>query len=199
MSSLYTFCTIFGGSFVLIQFFLMIFAGMGADTDADYGGGSDLDTGDSGGGESIDHSGDHGHSSAEFLKIFSLRTITAGIAFFGIAGLAAEGGGLRPPFPLIITSFFGFVALFSIYFIFRFIHSLRNNGAIVEGSALGALGTVHVRIPPGRNGSGKVIVSQQDRSMEYEAISDNPELLKAGTPIVVKEVLSSSLVLVEPR
>ncbi|MDO5581021.1 MAG: hypothetical protein Q4G69_07780 [Planctomycetia bacterium] len=150
MSSLYIFCTIFGGSFVLIQFFLMIFAGIGAGSERDYSAGpnkSDQNGADPNGSDPIDHAEIRPHSGSGSLMIFSIRTITTGTAFFGIAGLCAEAAGLRPPFPLIMASFFGFAALFAIYFFTRLIHAIRNKRSIEKKSMEETTGTTEPMEP----------------------------------------------------
>lgn len=200
-----------GCSFVLLQFLLMLVFGLGGEDD--YGSsGSDLgDTGgdvgdasvetESGGDLDSDGAGHgvHAHSSIDFLKMVSIRTVTAGLGFFGLAGLAAESAGLNGAFSFFIALLAGFTAFTLVYFLYRFISSFRYNGSISNSTLVDCSGIVHVRIPAFRQGSGKVIVTQQERTMEYEAVSDSAEMLKAGTPIVVTEVLAGSLVLVTPK
>ncbi|MDO5580848.1 MAG: hypothetical protein Q4G69_06905 [Planctomycetia bacterium] len=205
-SPMYLFCAVFGFVFLVIQFLMMCFSGFGGDSDMDGGDGGDAgdagDTGDgdTGDGDAGDGDGAHGvgHGSVlGFLKILSLRTCSAGLAFFGLAGLGSESAGIHPIITFLIAMIAGFFGILLVYLLFRLLYSLRYSGSIQEGTLLGCKGTVHVRIPPARSGAGKILVNQQERTMEYEAVSDYEETLPAGTPIVIAEILSSLLVRVE--
>ena len=207
MYTFYVFCAVFGCFFILIQFVMAIFAGVGADADFDGGDASgsfdDASAGDAsdGGGDDASGEGAHGggHGSAiSLLKMLSIRTVSAGIGFFGLAGLAADAAQVRPGITLGVAAVAGIAASILVYFLYRLISSFRYNGAITEASLPGCSGTVHVRIPPNRAASGKVLVTQQERLMEYEAVTDAAETLAAGTPIIVREVLSTTLILVAP-
>lgn len=197
LHSLYYFCAVFGCVFVAVQMLLLLLAGAGGvddssgdsgDTDFDSSAGDgDNDTGEQ---QSVGHS-DH---SISFLKMLSIRTISAGMGFFGLVGLAGTSAELPELLTLLIAVVGGMFAFVLIYFLYRTISLLRYNGAVNLNSVIGCPGTVHVRIMPRRLGSGKVIVTQQGRTMEYEALTDEEAILVAGTPIVVNEVLSGHLV-----
>lgn len=187
MEHIYFFCAVFGSLFVVAQFILTLFAGFGADdagADSELSDGGDVET---------------GHSGADFFRVLSIRTVTAGIAFFGLIGMAGTKLEMRQSAVFVLAAVCGLVALVIVYFLYRLISHFRSDGSVSESTLPGSEGNVYVRIPPKRSGSGKVIVNQQGRSMEYEAFSDSERELAAGEPIVVKEVLSSTQVLIEPR
>ena len=238
MEKLYFFCAAFGSLFVVAQFFLTLFAGVGAEdagdaagdmgdvsgaggVDSDFSGGdagSDVDGGGLDGGDA-DGAAGHGAESAGatpadpsqngtvgeagsgvlFLKLLSIRTVTAGIAFFGLAGMAGFEAKLHQGLTFAIAVACGLTALVLVYLLYKFISSFRDNGAVTSASLPGAQGSVYIRIPPRRSGSGKVIVNQQDRSMEYEAFTDSEVPLVSGTPVTVRKVLSPTQVLVDPK
>ena len=184
MEKIYYFCAVFGSLFVVAQLFLTLFAGLGGgdvgsdsvDTDA-------VDVGD--------------HAGYDFIRILSLRTVTAGLAFFGLAGMAGTQSRIGSEIVFIVAALCGLAAIVVVFFLYRLISSLKSNGAVMPETLPNSKGNVYVKIPPKRSGSGKVIVNQQDRSMEYEAFSDCETELPAGTPIVVKENLGPNQVLVE--
>lgn len=187
MEHIYFFCAVFGSLFVIAQFILTLFAGFGMDdagADSDFSDGGDVET---------DHSG------ADFFRVLSIRTVTAGITFFGLTGMAGTKLEMRQGIVFAIAAVCGLIALVIVYFLYRLISHFRSDGSVSDSTLPGSEGNVYVRIPPRRSGSGKVIVNQQGRSMEYEAFSDFERELAAGEPIVVKEVLSSTQVLIEPR
>ena len=207
MHTFYLFCAVFGAVFIFIQFILAIFAGIGGGTDfdaVDDGSGgfddassTDSSDGASDAGDSSDGAQHHG-SAVGLLKMLSIRTVTAGLGFFGLAGLAAESADVSPAVSFGAAALAGIAAFILVYFLYRLIGAFRYNGAITEASLPGCTGTVHVRIPPNRAGSGKVLVTQQERSMEYEALTDAAETLPSGTVIIVREVLSATQILVAP-
>ena len=187
MEQIYFFCAVFGSLFVIAQFALTLFAGFGMEdpgADPVFSDGGDLET---------DHSG------IDFFRVLSIRTVAAGIAFFGLAGMAGTKSAMGRGLVFAIAAVCGLTALVIVYFLYRLISHFRSDGSVSESTLPGSEGNVYVRIPPKRSGSGKVIVNQQGRSMEYEAFSDTERELVAGEPIVVKEVLSSTQVLIEPR
>jgi hypothetical protein len=73
------------------------------------------------------------------------------------------------------------------------------DGSLRESTAVGAIGTVYLRIPAARAGQGKVTVSQQGRSVEYVAETDDANELTTGTPIVVVKLIAPSTALVARR
>lgn len=180
LEKLYYFCAVFGSLFVVMQFFLSLFTGVGADNDVSDVGDLDSD-----------------HSGIDFLRVLSVRTVTAGLAFFGLAGMAGVKSNSGGWITFIIAFCSGLLALFLVYFLYRLISSLRSDGAVTAETLPGSEGNVYVRIPPKRSAPGKVIVNHQGRSMEYEAFSDADQELKAGEPVVVKEILAPNQVLVE--
>jgi hypothetical protein len=172
----YFLCAVFGGTLVLLQFLLMLFG---------FGGGTD-DGGDFG--------DDPGHSStADIFKILSLRTLTAGIAFFGIGGLAGLSAELSKPMSFLIAVVSGLTTMYIVYYLYQSAARLKDDGSLSAETLIGSTGSVYVRIPAAKSGAGKVLICQQGRTVEYEAITAGDEL-KASTPIVVVGIVSSTTI-----
>lgn len=184
MEKIYYFCAVFGSLFVVAQLFLTLFAGLGAEDAAT---------------DSVDTDGEivTDHGGYDFLRVLSIRTVTAGLAFFGLAGMAGTKSQISAITVFVIAIFSGLLALFVVFLLYRLISSLKSNGAVTIETLPGSKGNVHVKVPPKRSGSGKVIVNHQERSMEYEAFTDCDEELRAGTPILVKESLGPNQVLID--
>jgi hypothetical protein len=181
LMGVYFICAVFGGTLMVLQFFLMMLGFGGGDDGGDFG--DDGDTGNA-----------TGHASpADIFKIVSLRTIIAGIAFFGLGGLASLTGGLSKPVSVIIAALSGVAAIYGVYYLYWSASRLKEDGSLSEKTLVGATGSVYVRIPQAKSGSGKVLVSQQGRTVEYEAITEGAEL-KTSTPIVVVRIVSSTTV-----
>ena len=172
----YFVCATFGGTLILLQMLLML-TGFGGDSDAD----SDF-------GDSADHA-----SPADIFKVLSLRTVVAGIAFFGLGGLAGLTGGTSKPLSFFIAAVSGIIAVYAVYYLYWSAGKLKADGSLTEQTLVGSAGSVYVRIPPAKSGIGKVLVCQQGRTVEYEALTAGDEL-KATTPIIVVGIVSSTAV-----
>ena len=174
LMAVYVLCALFGGTLVVLQFLLMM-VGFGGDTESDFG-------------DATDHS-----SSADIFKMLSLRTVVAGVAFFGLGGLAGLTGGTTPAVSVIIAVVSGLVAIYAVYYLYWSVARLKEDGSLSEKTLVGSTGSVYTRIPPAKTGVGKVLICQQGRTVEYEAVTAGDEL-KATTPIAVVAIVSSTIV-----
>jgi len=172
---MYFLCAAFGGTLILLQLCLMMFGFGGADEASDFG-------------DTMEHS-----SPTDIFKILSFRTLTAGIAFFGLGGLAALTGGTNKPVSFLIAAVSGLIAMYAVYYLYLSVARLRTDGSLSNATLIGSLGNVYVRIPPAKSGIGKVLICQQGRTVEYEAITAGDEL-KTSTPVAVVGIVSSTTV-----
>lgn len=191
MTSVYWFCAILGSVFVLLQFGATLFGFGGGDLDGD------------GVPDALDLDGDDGStgdaSGVPFLKALSIRTSSAGVAFFGLGGLAGDALELGRGATIALAVILGVAAVYGVYFLLRTLSRFGEDGSLRESTAVGAIGTVYLRIPAARAGQGKVTVSQQGRSVEYVAETDDANELTTGTPIVVVKLIAPSTALVARR
>ena len=176
LMGIYFICAVFGGTLILLQLLLMLL-GFGGDVDTE----SDF-------GDSADHS-----SPGDIFKMLSLRTIVAGIAFFGLGGLAGLTGGASKPVSVLIAVVTGLAAIYAVYYLYLSAARLKDDGSLSTKTLIGSTGSVYVRIPAAKSGIGKVLICQQDRTVEYEAVTAGEEL-KTSTPIVVVGIISSTTV-----
>jgi membrane protein implicated in regulation of membrane protease activity len=184
MANVFIFCSVFGGTILMVQTLLAIigFGLGGLDVDVDMGDG--------------DAGGAVGHSHAftyHIFKVISFRTMIAGVTFFGLAGWAALVGTGSQFIAILVAVLAAMVAVFAVYFLYRWINAMRYQGNVSSDKLVGATGSVYVRIPAQGKGAGKVLVSQQNRTMEYEAFSVGREL-PTGTQITVLKVISPTAV-----
>jgi len=186
----YLLCAVFGGTVLLLQIFMSL-AGVGGDGDMD---GGDADTGDLADGSGPDGIG---HSdTVDLFKMLSFRTVVAGLTFAGLGGLlgmTGNFGNYNKPISVLFATISGTAAFFGVYYLYRSIARLKSDGSVTEKSLVGARGTVYLRIPAANSGIGKVQVTQQGRTMEYEAVTQGDEL-KNGTPITVVRVVGANVV-----
>ena len=214
MDKLYLFCAIAGSAFVVIQFITSLI-GLGGDVDGDSVGFDvdgdgvvdtvDVDTSGDGLSDATTHTDGATHtthtdsSGFHFLRLFSFRAVTAGLAFFGLSGIALADSNFSQEVRLAISCGVGFIGLLIVYYLMRALSSFNANGSIREGSAVGCEGTVYLTIPAKRARVGKVSIVQQERIMEYDASTDSEVDLKPGESVVVERVLSPSVLLVRRK
>ena len=98
----------------------------------------------------LEHSaGNAAHGSASLFRMLSLRTITAALAFFGLAGLAAKAADCTDLIALVIAAAAGTGAMYVVYSMLRGMRSLQAEGTVQIHQAVGELATVYLRIPAG--------------------------------------------------
>jgi hypothetical protein len=195
MYTVFLFCAVVGGVIFVLQF-VMALIGMGDD-------GLDLaddvpddipqDFGEVGEtqGQVIDH------GSTWLFGVISFRTVVAALAFFGLAGLA----GLESQQPPLVTGAVaiaaGLAAMYGVHGLMRVLYRLGHDGTVKIERSVGQRGTVYVPIPGGRSGTGKIQLQVQNRIMEYQAVTSNPDKLSTGAKVVVVSVVTPTTVEVE--
>lgn len=218
LTILFLVCAALGGTILVCQFVLTAI-GLGGDLEVHDGGGGDMLHGDMGGHggadfaghTDVDGSGLHpdggaayethanatSHASTHLLGMISFRTVVAALAFFGIAGLASQGAGLSPPVTVVIALTAGFGAMYGVYWVMRSLWLLQAEGTARVQGAVGKLGTVYLRVPGYNQGSGKIQINLQNRTMEYTAVTAG-DAIPTGAKVVVVDVVSPDTVEVEP-
>ncbi len=198
MSTVFLICAVIGGTFLTCQI-AMTLMGIGGDADIDIPGGmgdiGDLDLDVSG---DVDAGGDvDADQSGAGFRVISFRTIVAGLTFFGLGGLAADATTVGPLVTWAVALGCGMAAVYCVYWMFRILYTLKDDGTVHIANAVGRHGTVYLRVPGESSGTGKVQLSVQSRTVEYLAMSEGEEL-PTGTKIVVVDILTPSTVQVEP-
>ena len=124
------------------------------------------------------HGGAAGHDSAHswFIRILSVRTVVAGLTFFGLGGLAANASGANPFGSLAVAAVCGFAALYLVGWAMRTLMRLRSDGTVHIENVVGQPAVVYLTIPGHKSGKGKITVTVQNRTMEYEAETEHEPL-----------------------
>lgn len=167
MTKLFLACAAFGGVLLIAQIVLGL---LGAD-----GGHHDV------------HDG-HDLHHAEGLNLFSVRALSAGIAFFGFGGLAglSLGGGVWLALPLAVV--LGAATLIGVAWVSRAMLRLDDDGTVRIEHALGVSGDVYLAIPAARGGVGKVHVPVQNRLMEFQAVTAHDAPIPTGARVLVVDI-----------
>lgn len=128
------------------------------------------------------------HGAGEGLDLLSVRALSAGLGFFGIGGLLglATGFGLLAAIPLGLV--LGFAAMLGTAMITRWMLSLETDGSVEIHGAVGTSGTVYLAIPGERSGTGKVTLTLQNRTVEYQAVTSQGPLPTGATVLVIDVV-----------
>ncbi|MQA89959.1 MAG: hypothetical protein GEU90_06970 [Gemmatimonas sp.] len=180
MTTLFLACAGLGASVLVLQILL---SAVGLDH-----GHSSLDVGLHGGDAGLD----------EGLSLLSVRSVAAGVAFFGLGGLAAMAIGLAGPIAVLVALLPGVAALAGTAVLMRQLVRLESSGTIRIERAVGAAGTVYLTIPGGHDGPGKVHLTLQGRTVELQAVSPDGSPIPTGAPVVVVSVIDSDTVEVIP-
>jgi hypothetical protein len=177
MATLFLVCAILGGTILVLQFLLGLL-GLGLDA-------AHLD---------LDKDGLH---AGDALNLLSARALAAGTAFFGIGGLAASSLGTGAVVALPVAMAAGTCAAVGTAALMRGLTRLEADGTVRLERAIGESGTVYLRIPGQRAGTGKVQLTLQNRTVECQAITSLDEL-PTGTPIIVVDIIGPDTVEVAP-
>ena len=178
MSNVFLYCAAIGGTFLVVQFLMLLF-GLGGDHD---GGG--------------DFSGDVGHDQGMFLKLFSLQTLITFSTFFGLTGLATERLAWSPWSVAIAATGAGVAALWIVARLMRGLSALQSEGNVDLANAVGHLASVYLRVPAPGQGHGRVLLTVQGRTVECRAISRTVEI-PTGAQVKVLERTDDGVLVVE--
>ena len=181
MQTFFLMCALLGGGILVVQLILGVLGIAHHDVDVHH----DV------------HAGHAGHDASEGLNLLSVRALSAGLGFFGVGGMAglATGLGLLAALPLGIV--LGLAAMIGTAMVTRWMLRLEDDGSVLIDGAVGATGTVYLAIPGDRKGAGKVLLTLQNRTVEYQAVTSQ-EALPTGAPILVVDVVGPDTVDVVP-
>ncbi len=210
LDTLFLMAAVVGGTVMVCQF-LMTMLGLGDDGadfgDGDVGGDVGVDVGDFDGGGDLDVDGDHhtpihhaadadvDHPGSSWLfQVLSFRTVVAALTFFGLGGAWSSSSGHTPGLSLFIAFAAGGSAMFGMYHLMKAIYNLQSSGNVDIRNAVGQPAKIYIPVPSAGEGKGKVQVTLQGRTMEYEAVTDDDEKLSTGENVIVEAVVGSDIV-----
>jgi membrane protein implicated in regulation of membrane protease activity len=171
---------IIGGTLFILRT-IMIFSGIGADD-----GHVDLHADDIG---DIEHGGDMS------INLLSLQGLTAFFTMFGLIGLTLYSAGVHPLLTILGASAAGLFTVFVISWLFTLLGRFQSEGTLDINNAVGATGTVYLRIPNG--GTGQVQISIQGGLRIIDALAAVETELPTGTKVTVVGVRDSTTLVVE--
>ncbi len=147
-------CAAVGGAILTLQMVLLMFGGdMDADTDVD-------DLG--------------GHSDG--LGFLSVRSMAAFLTFFGLTGLLGLDEGWGGGKTVAVAMGTGSASMLMVAWLMASFARLTSSGNLKPENAVGQNARVYLQIPGENSGKGKITVSIQGRSHEFDAVTSGPEL-----------------------
>jgi hypothetical protein len=187
METIFTACAIFGGTLLICQTIMTL---IGLSGDHELAG--DVD-GDLGGAE-FSHDGgsadpvENHHGSTWFFGVVTLRTLVAAITFFGLTGMSALTNQIDPGPSLVIAVVSGFAAMYGVHWLMRQLSRMHADGSVRIDRAVGMTGNVYLRVPGSRQGTGKIQLNLQNRTVELTAWTDHAELPTGATVVVTRVI-----------
>ena len=154
-------CALISTVIMVIQFILSL-CGMGdVDMDVDMIAGDGLD-------------------AATGMDLFSIKNVVIFFVGFGWAGISFRE--IIPQDGLLILAALACGCFFvaSFIMIFKQLMKFEGNGAVNMSEAVGKKAEVYLRIPAKRNGKGKVQVSLNGVAREYDAVTNDDEMIPSG-------------------
>jgi len=188
MTTLFLVCAVFGGTILVCQTILTLI-GISGDHDSGLHGdvvGVDHDFSAEVG--SADDAAQAGHDSTWFFSVVTFRTVIAAITFFGLGGMSAATSRLPESQSLAIALGSGLAAMYGVHWLMRQLSRFHAEGNVRIERAVGMTGSVYLRVPPARQGAGKILLALQNRTVELVAWTDQAEL-PTGATVVVTRVL----------
>lgn len=133
-------------------------------------------------------------------NLYTFRNFINFLLGFGWSFILLQESITSMPVLIIVSVVIGVALVTAVMYLFKWLAGMQQSGNIdVEKVAKGCEGTVYLTIPAAQAGEGKVQISISGAVREYNAVTDNEEDLKTGTPIRVVDVVNSQTVLVEPN
>ena len=192
MTTLFLTCLVVGGVVLAAQLVLSL-VGFGADgVEGDFAQELAHDV------HGPTHGGAHGSEPIHGLHLFSVRSVAAAVAFFGVGGLAARGAGLPAAVVVAAAVAAGVAASLATAWAMRAMLRLERDGSVRIERAVGEPATVYVPIPAGGGAPGKIHLVLQGRTVECQAVTPGPDALPTGTRVTVVDVRAADLVEVVP-
>ena len=158
-------CAVVGGAILTLQMILMMFGGdMDADTDVD------------------DIAGE-----SDGLGFLSVRSMAVFLTFFGLTGLLGLDEGWGGGRTIGVALGTGTASMVLVAWLMATFARLASDGSVNPENAVGQNARVYLRIPGENGGKGKITVSVQGRTQEFEAFTNGPELATGSQVKVLRQ------------
>lgn len=131
------------------------------------------------------------------LRILTVRGLIAFFSVGGWTGLALLRGQTHAVLSSLSAMLAGLLAMLVLAWLMKLTLRLQSEGNIDMHNAVGISGSVYITIPPQRGEKGKVTLMVQNRLTEADAVTDEAEPIKTGTPVRVVGTTQGNVLVVE--
>ena len=128
----------------------------------------------------VDFDSADGLDAATGMDLFSIKNIIIFFVGFGWAGISFRDVIPQDALLILAAVACGCFFVASFILIFKQLMKFESNGAVRMEAAVGKRGEVYLRIPAKRNGKGKVTVSLNGVAREYNAVTNDDEMIPSG-------------------
>ncbi|MDR2027329.1 MAG: hypothetical protein LBQ01_07215 [Prevotellaceae bacterium] len=129
------------------------------------------------------------------FQLFSFRNLINFLLGFSWAGISLSGNMESETWVVILSTFGGILLVTVVMLIFYYMSRLGESGNIHSEDAIGKTAVVYVPISERRSRAGKIQLTINGATCEFDALTDG-DSLKTGEPVVVKSVINGNLLLV---
>lgn len=179
MEKVFWICAAVSSLIFIIQFILTFIGVDSTDADFDF---------DSSPGDTIDTGG--------FLSLFSVRNIVNFFVGFGWGGVSLGGYISNKLLLVIVAMLIGLLFVVVFFFLVKQLMKLEADGTVKMEDCVGKNCEVYLRIPAANGGKGKVQISINGTVLEFDAVTDEAEVIPTGARVFVVKHLGGGLLLV---
>ena len=130
------------------------------------------------------------------FQFLTLKNLIAFFTIFGWTGIACLAGDMKIVSTVFISILAGLIMMTIMASIAFFMGKLTDSGTLNLNNAKGKVASVYLRIPPKREGTGKVQVKVQGLRT-LDAVTDNEEEIKTGALVDIVDVINNDILLVK--
>ena len=144
-----------------------------------------------------DHDFDHSHDGAHHsygVRLFTVRGLVALFAVGGWLGIAAVDLGASELTSGLIAAVSGILALLLVAYIIKIFLGFQESGNLDAHNAVAQTAKVYLTIPARRGGTGKVMLTLQERLVEMDAVTDFVKDIKTDSMVQVVSATDNILV-----
>jgi hypothetical protein len=130
------------------------------------------------------------------VTYFSLRSVIAFLTMFGWVGFLCIQNGISQALVLPIALAAGVAAFLAVAFLLHSLYKMSSSGNVTAVDAVGAVGTVYLSIPEGKNAAGAVNVAVNQGMCEFSAVSEDSHAIKTGAKVKVTGTVNERTLIV---
>ncbi|MGI6701374.1 MAG: hypothetical protein ACOX3U_02755 [Christensenellales bacterium] len=128
---------------------------------------------------------------------FSIITFKGIIAFFSVgcwSAFAVSQANGRIVLVIIVGLLAGLASMFGVAYLYKLSFKMQEDGTLNINNAIGQVGKVYLTVPSKGGGSGKVVLTIQERYAELDAITNSQEPIKTDEMVRVIGCYENSLI-----